>query len=86
MASMSVARAAVYLDEELARELTARAAERGEEPEQLVADVLRRHFLLEAFERIWTRNPDDLSEEEALEVAYRELKAMRSETDTPASA
>lgn len=86
MEAMSAAKAPMYLDEDLAREVADRAAKRGERPEQLVAEVLRRHFLLEVFERIWTRNRDDLSEEEALDLAYRELKAMRAERRAAGSA
>jgi hypothetical protein len=77
--SMSPTNATVHLDEDLAREVAQRAAERGEPPEQLVAEVLRRHFLLEVLERIWARNPHELSEEQALALANEELDAMRSE-------
>ncbi len=76
---MSPTNANVHLDEGLARDVALRAAERGELPEQFVAEVLRRHFLLEVFERIWTRNPQELSEDDALALANEELDAMRAE-------
>lgn len=77
--AMSPTDATLHLDEDLALEVARRAAERGEPPEQLVAEVLRRHFLLEVFERIWARNPHELTEEQALALANEELDAMRAE-------
>ena len=47
-----------------------------------VAEVLRRHFLLEIFERIWERNPQQLSEEQAQALAREEPDAMRAERDS----
>lgn len=76
---MSPTDATVELDEDLAREVAQRAAARGEPPEQLVAEVLRRHFLLEVFERIWARNPHELTEDQAFTLANEELDAMRAE-------
>lgn len=76
---MSVPGSTVRLDGELARDVAERAAARGEPPELLVAEVLRRHFLLEVFERIWERNPEPLSEDQALALAREERDAMRSE-------
>ncbi len=67
------------LDDDLAREVAQRAARRGEPAEQFVAEVLRRHFLLEVFERIWSRNPHELTEEQARTLANEELDAMRAE-------
>lgn len=71
----------VQLDGDLAREVAERAAQRGERPEQLISEVLRRHFLLEVLERIWAHNPDQLTEDQALKLAYDELDAMRAERD-----
>lgn len=76
---MSPNNATVRLDEDLAREIAQRSAERGEAPEQLISEVLRRHFLLEVLERIWERNPHELTEEHALALANEELDAMRAE-------
>lgn len=76
---MSPTSATVHLGDDLAREVAQRAAERGEPPEQLVAEVLRRHFLLEVFERIWARNPHELTEDQALALANEELTEMRAE-------
>lgn len=71
----------MHLDGDLAREVADRAARRGEPPEQLVSEVLRRHFLLEVFEQIWVRGDSQLSENEALTLASAELGAMRAERD-----
>ena len=76
---MSPTNAAVHLDEDLAREVAQRAAARGEQPEQLVSEVLHRHFLLEVLERIWARNPQELTEDQAFVLANEELDAMRAE-------
>lgn len=78
---MSAADAPMHLDDDLARQVAERAAERGEPPEQLISEVLRRHFLLEVFERIWARDDDQLTEDQALALANAELDAMRSERD-----
>lgn len=77
--AMTISKTPVYLDAELAREVAERAADRNEEPDVMVAEVLRRHFLLDVVEGIWARQGDGLSEEEALDLAYRELHAMRAE-------
>jgi hypothetical protein len=76
---MSAANAPMHLDDDLARQVAERAAERGERPEQLLSEVLRRHFLLEVFERIWARDCDQLTEDQALALASAELDAMRAE-------
>lgn len=78
---MSTSDVPVQLDDELAGEVTRRAARRGEPPEQLVSEVLRRHFLLEIFERIWDRDQGQLSEDQALALSYEELDTMRAERD-----
>jgi hypothetical protein len=78
---MSPAKAPMHLDDDLARRVAERAAERGEPPKQLIAEVLRRHFLLDVFERIWARDRDQLTEDQALALASAELNAMQSERD-----
>lgn len=76
---MSPTDATLHLDDDLAREVAKRADARGEPPEQLVAEVLRRHFLLEVFERIWAVNPHGLTEAQALTLASDELATMRAQ-------
>lgn len=44
--------------------------------DQVEAEVLRRHVLLEVFDRICTHSPHQLSEQEALALANEKLDAM----------
>lgn len=54
------------------------AAAREDKPEyQVVEDALRAHLGLDVFERVWERLGDGMDEDEALALAYRELKAER---------
>lgn len=68
----------VYLDGELWRRAQARAARRGQAADDLVEEAVRRYLELDEFlEQVWPRSPDDLSEEESLALANREVHAMR---------
>jgi hypothetical protein len=68
----------VYLDDELWRRAQARAARRGQAADDLVEEAVRRYLELDEFlEQVWARTPDDLSEDESLTLANRELHAMR---------
>ncbi len=73
-------KAPIQIDAELLRRARARAAERGRAAGDLVEEAVQRYLELdEVMERVWATSPDDLSEDESLELANRELHAMRVE-------
>ncbi len=80
---MAKVKTTVYLEEDVLREIRVTAARRGRTVSELVEDALRRSTLSGLIESIRSRS--DLSEEEALELAYSELHAMRRERDQPAA-
>jgi plasmid stability protein len=80
---MAKVKTTVYVDEDVLREIRVSAARRGRSVSELVEDALRRSTLSGLIEGIRSRS--DLSEEEALELAYSELHAMRRERDQPAA-
>jgi Arc/MetJ-type ribon-helix-helix transcriptional regulator len=76
---MSASKTAVYLDEALVHRLRERAVERGQSPDEVIEEALRRHLGEDVWEEVWRANPDPLPEDEALERAYRELDAVRAD-------
>ena len=76
---MSASKTAVYLDEALVRRLGERAVERGQSPDEVIEEALRRHLGEDVWEEVWRANPDPLPEDEALERAYREFDAVRAD-------
>ena len=83
MLPMAKVKTTVYVDEDVLREIRVTAARRGRTVSKLVEDALRMSTLSGLIESIRSRS--DLSEEEALELAYSELHAMRRERDQPAA-
>jgi Arc/MetJ family transcription regulator len=75
----------VYLDEEVLRQTKVAAARSGQHEYEVVEAALR-HFLgLEVVDRVWERNATKpLDPDEALALAYSELRAMRVERDSAA--
>ena len=65
----------VYLDEELLKAVKIMAARKGWREYQVVEEALRRYLGLELLDRLGELS--DLSEEEALKLAYDELHAGR---------
>jgi hypothetical protein len=84
-----MARRAVTLqiDEELLAAAEAEAERTGATGSDVVEQALRDHFAEThgtILEQVWARNAASrLSQEEALELAYSELKAMRREARGP---
>jgi hypothetical protein len=77
---MSGPKAPIQIDAELLRRAEARASERGRAAGDLVEEAVQRYLELdEVMERVWGSSPDDLSEDESLDFANRELHAMRAE-------
>ncbi len=80
---MAKVKTTVYVDETVMRAIRVTAARGGKTVSELVEAALRDSTLLGVVERIQARNAD-LSEEDALELAYSELHAMRRERDAAA--
>lgn len=76
---MSVARtkATVYLDPEVLRAARIRAARTGKRDSDVVEDALREYLGLAVIDRIRSRS--DLDPDEALALAYDELRKVRRE-------
>jgi hypothetical protein len=74
---MARAKATVYVDPEVLRAARVHAARTGKRDSDVVEEALREYLGLALLERIWEKA--DLSEEEAMELAYDELHAMRAE-------
>ena len=76
----------VEVDEALVDATEAEARETGQSEAEVIEQALRVHFgkgRPSVVDRVWARNaPQALSEEEALALAYDELKAMRRERGT----
>jgi len=67
----------IYLDPEVLRATRVAAARAGRKDSDVVEDALREYLGLALLQRIWEKA--DLTEEEALKLAYDELHAMRAE-------
>lgn len=77
---MARAKTALYIDEDLLRRAGSLAAQRGHAVEDVVEELLQRYVDVDDFmEAVWATSPDDLSEEESLELADREVHAVRRE-------
>lgn len=86
---MAKAKTTVYLDEGVLREARVAAARLGRRDSELVEEALRSYLMRGVLESIWADQREqglELGEEEALELAYRELRAMREERDRPSAA
>ncbi|MPZ88151.1 MAG: ribbon-helix-helix protein, CopG family [Nitriliruptorales bacterium] len=77
---MASAGAALIIEEGLLAAVRERAQRVGRPESELVEEALRRYLGLDGLlEQIWAASPDDLSEQESLELAYSELRAARVE-------
>lgn len=76
----------LYLDADVLRRTEAAAARSGRDESEVVEDALRRYFGLDVVEQVWARNAESaLDPEEALELAYAELRAFRAERGSSAA-
>jgi len=75
---MSKRKTTVYIDEDLLRAARVFAARGGKRDSEVIEDALRGHLGIEALERIWSRS--DLTEEEALALAYEAVHESRRAT------
>ncbi len=68
----------IYLSSEIARSMRVSAARRGIKDSDLVEEALAEWLGIAAFERSWARN-DDLTDEEAMELALQAQREVREE-------
>lgn len=71
----------VKLDERLLELIEQRATATGRDRDEIIEDALRRQLEDEGFQDVLAkvRQRSDLTDEQALELVYTELKAMRAE-------
>ena len=70
------AKTTVYLDSELLRAAKVAAARLGKKDYEVFEEALRGYLGIDVLERVWGKA--DLSEKEALALAYKELRASRT--------
>lgn len=86
MSVMAKQKTTLYLDQDVLRQTEAAAAGSGRDESAVVEDALRRYLSLEVVDRVWARNAENaLGPDEALALAYEELRAARAERDAPAA-
>lgn len=77
---MAKQKTTLLLDEEVMRQAPAAAAGSGRDESAIIEDALRRYLGLDVVERVWARNAQNaLDPDEAMEIAYAELRAFRDE-------
>jgi hypothetical protein len=83
---MAKEKTTLYLDEDVLRQTAAAAAGSGRDESEVVEEALRRYLGLEVVERVWARNAANaIDPDEALALAYAELKDFRAKRDAPAA-
>ena len=75
---MARERATVYVDADVLRAARVMAARTGRRDSEIVEEALRSYLGISVLEEIWAASPADLSDDEALELANRELHDMRA--------
>lgn len=81
---MAKAKTTVYIDEDVFTQVRVAAARRRKRDSAIVEEALRSYLVagvLDAIHRYQREQSLELSEEAAMELAYRELKALRNEGD-----
>ncbi len=68
----------MYLDGDVLRAARVMAARTGRRDSDVVEEALRHYLGISVLEEIWASSPGDLSEEEALDLANRELHELRA--------
>lgn len=74
---MTKTRTTLTIDEEVLRAVKVRAARTGKGESEVIEAAVRRDLGLDLMERLWARN--DMSEEEAMELALEAQQAARRE-------
>jgi len=71
-------RATVHLDSNVLRAARIVAARTGKRDSDVVEDALRRYLGINVLEEIWSTSPGDLTADQALALADRELHQARA--------
>jgi hypothetical protein len=71
-------RTTLTIDEEVLKAVKVRAARTGKGESEVIEEAVRRDLGLDLMERLWARN--DMSEEDAMELAQEARTAARLET------
>ena len=74
---MTKTRTTLTIDEDVLKAVKVRAARTGKGESEVIEDAVRRDLGLDLMERLWARN--DMSEEEAMELALEAQQAARRE-------
>lgn len=74
---MTKTRTTLTIDEEVLRAVKVRAARTGKGESEVIEEAVRRDLGLDLMERLWARN--DMSEEEAMNLALEAQQAARRE-------
>jgi hypothetical protein len=84
MMAMAKEKTTLFLDEDVLRQTEAAAAGSGRDESEVVEDALRRYLGLGVVDRVWARNAENaLGPDEALALAYAELRDFRAVRDSP---
>jgi predicted transcriptional regulator len=84
MNGMAKEKTTFYLDEDVLRRTEAAAASSGRDESAVVEDALHRYLGLEAVGEVWARTRNNaLDADDALALAYAELRDFRTESDSP---
>jgi len=75
MSNMSRVKTTLSIESDLLRAVEAEASRTGKRKSELVEEALRSYFGFAVVQGVWRRS--DLSEEEALDLAYSELHESR---------
>jgi hypothetical protein len=78
---MPKTRTTLTVDADVLRAVRIKAARTGKRDSEVIEESLRRDLGLGVLEEIWAKIENPLSEEEAMKLAYSELRAMREERD-----
>lgn len=77
MGTVARRKTTVYIDDDLLRAAKVSAARAGKKDYEVFEEALRAYLGLDVLEAVWARS--DLSEKEAMALAYREIHQMRRE-------
>lgn len=73
-------RTTLTIDEEVLKAVKVRAARTGKGESEVIEEAVRRELGLDLMERLWARN--DMSEEEAMELALEAQAAFRRNAES----
>lgn len=75
---MTKTRTTLTIDEDVLKAVKVRAARTGKGESEVIEEAVRRDLGLDLMERLWARN--DMSEEDAMELAQEAQTAARRES------